>query len=680
MRRKWALYGLSLLAAALAGLATFSPAAAQEGRPRLPDEQQHGTEHFLIHYTLSGQDGVDPADGNQNGLPDYVEQVAEALEFSWQTEVEEYGWAPPPADFGSGGDDRIDVYIEDIMGEGYAGYADSEGGYVGDNPNTPETEHHAYHSYLGLDNDYVEVLDDPITEETPTQLMQATVAHEFNHVLQGGYDDNDPHFWLYEATATWMEDEVYPDVNDGVYYLDSLFGSPDTCLVAELPVREGTAHWYATWLFLRMLSERYGREVVRTMWEESRLLDSFESIDAALAPHGETLDSATRDFAVANLLRAYQEGQLYPAVYVEGQIGSGTFRPGDGVQSLGVDYVRLTGQGVTSVRLTDPEARFTLYAVGLRGAKADVIEGDGSTLVIDLDQYSEAFALVHNDERIGHEQACFLADYTLEVAPGGADLSPVAAVWPADKYVNPETGVPDFVGSADYQPPEGRPYNDGEYAEDAESLDVPFDTLVPASLPPGYSFDYAYIMAADEFGDNMIYYVPGGGDSANYDYLDESGNWLSIAESPSPYGTLDEWLAGIDYDTPGTIQTIDDVEVLIEDLGEPDDPWISATLILNGLFIVVDGDHTEAEVVGLVEGLIQAANAGPVEPAPVDLPAQGQAGPVESGSGPSTNNSALSGLMARPGAALGAALCGVGLCLAVIAIPLIMLGVRARRG
>jgi hypothetical protein len=677
MRRNWALYGFSLLTATLAGLATFSPAAAQDGRPRLPDEQQHGTEHFLIHYTLIGQDGVDPADGNQNGLPDYVELVAEALEFSWQTEIDQYGWAAPPSDSGKGGDDRIDVYIEDIMGDGYAGYADSEGGYVGDNPNTPETEHHAYYSYLGLDNNYVEVLDDDV-DETPTQLMQATVAHEFNHVLQGGYDDNDPHYWLYEATATWMEDEVFPDVNDGVYYLDSLFGSPDTCLVAELPVREGTVHWYATWLFMRMLSERHGHEVVRTIWEESRRLDSFESIDAALAPYGETLDSATRDFAVANLLRAYQEGELYPAVYVEGQIGSGTFRPGDGVESLGVDYVRLTGQGVTTIRLTDPEAHFTTYAVGLRGAEADVIEGDGSTLTVDLDQYSATFVLIHNDERIGHEQACFLAGYTLEVAPGGADLSPVAATWPADKFVDPETGVPDFVGSEDYQPPEGRPYNDGEYAEDAEGLDVPFDTLVPASLPPGYSFDYAYIMTADEFGDNMIYYVPGGGDSANYDYLDESGNWLSIAESPSPYATVEDWLTAIDYDTPGTIEMVSDVEVLIEDLGEPGDPWISATLILNGLFIVVDGDHAEADVVGLVEGLIQAASA---EPGPPDQERvePGAEEPVGSGSEPSMNDSALSGLMARSGVALGAALCGVGLCLTAIAVPLIVLSVRARR-
>ena len=93
--------------------------------------------------------------------------------------------------------------------------------------------------------------------------------------------------------------------------------------------------------------------------------------------------------------------------------------------------------------------------------------------------------------------------------------------------------------------------------------------------------------------------MPNGGNSANYDYLDDAGNWLSIAESPSPYGTVDEWLTAIDYDTPGTIQTIAGEEVLIEDLGEPGDPWVSATLIVNGLFIVVDGDHTEADVVGL---------------------------------------------------------------------------------
>ena len=688
MRRKWLLSGLIALAVAVT--LAVSPAAAQDtGRPSLPDEQTVGTEHFLIHYTTSGDQAVDPTDQDGNGVPDYVDQVAEALEYSWQVEVEEYGWAPPPTDRGEGGDDRIDVYLENLMDEGFAGYTDSEGGYVGDNPLTPEIEHHAAYSYMGLDNDYAELLDDPRADETPLQLMQATVAHEFNHVLQGGYDDSDPQFWLYEATATWMEDEVFPDVNDGVHYLDAVFGSPDTCLVAEEPVRgDNSGHWYAMWLLLRMLSERHGQEVVRNIWEHSRVLSGFDAIDAALEPYGESMLSASRDFAVANLLRAYTEGHLYPSVRLEGTAGPGTFVPGDGVQSLGVDYVRLTGNGVVSVTLADAEARLNVLAVGVRGREADLLTGTGDALVVDMGAYQDVFLIVHNEEMIAHEQACFLADYTLEIAPATGEPSPVAATWPAANFIQPGEGPPPEENG--YLPPEGVPFNDGEFAEDPMALDVSFEPILPASLPEGYAFDYAYIMTAEDFGESADYYVPGGGDSANYDYLDDEGNWLSIAESVSPYTTLQEWLDDISYDTPGEIRDISGVEVLVEDLSDEDGAWISATMIMDGLFIVVDGDHTEEEVLALVEGLIAASgnlqpdivperegdNAPPAaeipSPAPENLPTPPVPDVLDVDTSPAIGTGELIGMVA-----LG--LCGLGICLAIVIIPLIVLGVRAGR-
>jgi hypothetical protein len=55
--------------------------------------------------------------------------------------------------------------------------------------------------------------------------------------------------------------------------------------------------------------------------------------------------------------------------------------------------------------------------------------------------------------------------------------------------------------------------------------------------------------------------------------------------------------------------------------------WISATLILDGLFIVVDGDHSEADVRVLIEALVEAAGGIAPPPAnePDDRPAQPQA-------------------------------------------------------
>src|SRR5206468_2337700 len=41
---------------------------------------------------------------------------------------------------------------------------------------------------------------------------------EYNHVLQFGYDFAQD-TWMFEATAVWMEDRVYNDVNDYLQYM-----------------------------------------------------------------------------------------------------------------------------------------------------------------------------------------------------------------------------------------------------------------------------------------------------------------------------------------------------------------------------------------------------------------------------------------------------------------------------
>ena len=46
------------------------------------------------------------------------------------------------------------------------------------------------------------------------------MAHEYNHVLQFAYDSQED-TWMFESTATWMEDEVYPEINDYLRYVPS---------------------------------------------------------------------------------------------------------------------------------------------------------------------------------------------------------------------------------------------------------------------------------------------------------------------------------------------------------------------------------------------------------------------------------------------------------------------------
>ena len=98
--------------------------------------------------------------------------------------------------------------------------------------------------------------------------LQVTVAHEFFHAVQFAYDAFED-AWFMEGTASWMEDEVYTDVNDNLQYLaDSPLRHP------EEPLDFGTQNylgWYGSWVFFRFLEEYIADQpdpsIVRAAWE-----------------------------------------------------------------------------------------------------------------------------------------------------------------------------------------------------------------------------------------------------------------------------------------------------------------------------------------------------------------------------------------------------------------------------
>ena len=103
-----------------------------------------------------------------------------------------------------------DVYLADIGDYAY-GYCNT------DLPPGEYVEGNAVYTFCVLDNDYS--FDEFGDANTPAwSFMQVTAAHEYFHAVQAAYDWEED-FWLLEATATWVEDEVYDDINDNVGYL-----------------------------------------------------------------------------------------------------------------------------------------------------------------------------------------------------------------------------------------------------------------------------------------------------------------------------------------------------------------------------------------------------------------------------------------------------------------------------
>ena len=563
------------------------------GRPRLSGQMQAlDTQHFRVHYTLKGEDAVVASDTDGNNQPDYVEAVARALEYSWQVQIDQFGWAPPPPDGGIGGDERYDVYLQNILFDGTAGLAD--GGYaqtfVGDNPLTQVVETRSSSSYVTLDNDYAELDKWGDEDITSTALMQSTVAHEFHHAIQYGYDGDEPASWLWEASATWIQDEVFDDINDAKTELESVFKSPDTCQTSEgLERVESDGRWYGMWVYLRYISEQYGHSAVRAIWEHSRRADGYTALASALAEHGADLNEIQLGFQIALLLRDFEEGTSFPVLRLEGIARAREqFVPVDGVGQMAADYVEIASSETVRVQLLENSLQGTL--VGLRAGEAYIYPLSENALTVDAAQFERTYLIVTNLAQTNSELNCDFRPYTVAVGPGGQPASPTII-----------TPAPNFIA------PEVEPLQDVEgYYTSGETIDPPTE-LVPDFLPPEYFFSESYLLPKSDFGleEDAIWYVPGVGPATVLDFYGPGDSFISITASDSPFGALADWLLAVDYAPwEGEERTINEIPVLLIDYSEPDDPYTSATFLYHLQFIVVDGTINDETMVQVVTSLI----------------------------------------------------------------------------
>ncbi len=275
------------------------------------------TDHFRIFFSKTGPDAVEPTDLNGNTIPDYIDTVAIVAEEVFLAEHTNMGYVQPPPDAGAGGDDKYDIYVFDL-GAGLYGWVAPET-YVGDNVNSGGvTENNTYYSYMAVQNDYSGFIGSFL------QNIQVTMAHEYFHAVQFGYDGWE-RSWVFEATAAWIEDEVYDDVNDNYQYLPSWFADPDIALdfdnTDDIAIgAEFEGHWYGSWIFFRYLSERNGLSIIRQVWESSVDYDSyygdysFNALNDALVSFATTFRAEFSAFTVANVVLEHGPS-LYPEEY-----------------------------------------------------------------------------------------------------------------------------------------------------------------------------------------------------------------------------------------------------------------------------------------------------------------------------------------------------------------------------
>ena len=325
--------------------------------------------YFRIHYTTSGRNAVNPTDINLNDIPDYIESLADIFSYVSKTLHDDMGFIKPPgdgfysSDYDNGGNDKYDIYIRQLASNFY-GYVQFEqyAQEMGDNEKTPNIiEKNAITSYMAMRNGYTN-----FNQLTELQNIQTTIAHEFFHTIQLGYDGWEKQ-WLLEATAVWMEEELFDDINDVYQYMPEWFKYPHRSLDEE-----GT-HAYGSYIFFEFIEQNMGgNETLRIIFEnsvknDSRIKDgSHSAIDQALKLNGYTFKQALNSMSIANKIMSsasaagvykYKEAESYPikgpTIYKTLNFKSGTmdFIESSRLNRFGSQYISIISQEPVLVEL-----------------------------------------------------------------------------------------------------------------------------------------------------------------------------------------------------------------------------------------------------------------------------------------------------------------------------------------
>lgn len=328
---------------------------------------------FLIHYTTSGVDAV-PSEAWVQTVAQVFDEVASAYLAG--------GWRLAPTVGGA----PYDVYLRELSTLGLYGQANTTQQLS--SPGHPN----AFGSYIEIDNNftdniYVNSQGGPFTA---LKSLQITAAHEYHHAIQYGYN----YFfeiWFGEASAAWIEDELYDDVNQLYNYIPGWFNNSRLSL--DSPTNTTTGGGYGRWIFHRYLTERHGNDVVRNLWESLAPMNSTGGADIpmipvienklASSPFSSTLGTEFLGFAKRAYLRdwashAADTSRIHPAVpvatYSSYPVGPASVpAPGDTLPHYSFVYYKFTP--VTSI---SPDLSITVS--GSNGIAAAVFKKSGGQI------------------------------------------------------------------------------------------------------------------------------------------------------------------------------------------------------------------------------------------------------------------------------------------------------------
>ncbi len=323
--------------------------------------------HFFLHYTNTGVDAIYQFAQQtiEPGVPDYIVRAARVLDSVWNHTVGDLNFPAPlsDGDYNGGGNGLLDVYFANLP---YV-YGATVREEV--QPTLPITAT----AYMFLENDYEGFQG---YENNRLNALRVTAAHEFSHASHFAIDvqeveilHGDPSPAWMEMSATYMEEEHYPSINDYFIYLPFFYKVPPWSLRTGTfqsgeqpdPVTGRVQNWrnwhmYGSVVFPIYLSRRFGPGIIQDIWMGCGQQPGGNWISAAdnsiksISNNTMDLQDAFQEFTVWNFFTKHRDrsgyfpdGAQFDSVNLAARITSypATVSVSDSAQpdNLGANYI-----------------------------------------------------------------------------------------------------------------------------------------------------------------------------------------------------------------------------------------------------------------------------------------------------------------------------------------------------
>lgn len=344
--------------AALAG-SWLGAQAARAARPVLAGEATYGVTggSVLVHYATTGGDAAPTTDGDGDGVPDFVAEVAQTAD-SALARFAALGFRRPLSDGAEGGDGRIDFYLRDLNN------ADGSAG-------TDRCVGNRCVGFATTENDFVGYSYSSITEG-----IRSVIPHELFHLVQMSYAAGQPNAWA-EGSAVWAVEELYGTGNSDFERFLPTFLTKSFRPLERPAGGFGDGYPYGAALWSYFLTHRHDTALMVEAWQASETATFLDAIDAALARRSTTVAAEFTEMTQWNWFTGdratgggYPDASTWPQVPLEPAL---TVEQGAAkvyVEGLSARYVPVTLAGEAKQLVVKPTG-------GIRVVGWVVADGDG---------------------------------------------------------------------------------------------------------------------------------------------------------------------------------------------------------------------------------------------------------------------------------------------------------------